>query len=306
MGKILVTGGTGLVGSRFEGEDYLKIGSKNLDLLNQKDIENFLVSKNINGIIHCAARVGGVKGNMTYPGEFTYENLKMNTGIIEEARKAGINKLITFSSTCVFPDKVEYPLTPDKIHLGPPHSSNYGYAYAKRMAEIQMQSYREQYGVNYFSVIPCNIYGPADNYHLEDGHVLPSLIHKFHLADISGSDVTIWGSGSPLREFLHVDDLADAVLLLLNNYKEVEPVNIGVGEDLSIMELSNLVREVVGFVGQVHWDKTKPNGTPRKLLDVTKLKDLGWEPKIDLVQGITTTYKWFVSKSNVKSNELKI
>ena len=294
MGKILVTGGTGLVGSRFEGEDYLKIGSKNLDLLNQKDIENFLVSKNINGIIHCAARVGGVKGNMSYPGEFTYENLKMNTGIIEEARKAGISKLIAFSSTCVFPDKVEYPLTPDKIHLGPPHSSNYGYAYAKRMAEIQMQSYREQYGVNYFSVIPCNIYGPADNYHLEDGHVLPSLIHKFHLADISGSDVTIWGSGSPLREFIFSEDVADLTRILFDNYKEGIPVIISSGKEISIKEVVEIIANEFNFKGKIIWDLDKPEGQFRKPSDNSIIRSIAPDFKFTLIEeGIHKSVTWF-------------
>ena len=302
MNNILVTGGTGLVGSRFKGEDYLKIGSKNLDLLNQKDIENFLVSKNINGIIHCAARVGGVKGNMTYPGEFTYENLKMNTGIIEEARKAGINKLIAFSSTCVFPDKVEYPLTPDKIHLGPPHSSNYGYAYAKRMAEIQMQSYREQYGVNYFSVIPCNIYGPADNYHLEDGHVLPSLIHKFHLADISGSDVTIWGSGSPLREFIFSEDVADLTRILFDNYKEGIPVIISSGKEISIKDVVDIIANEFNFKGKVIWDLDKPEGQFRKPSDNSIIRSIAPDFKFTPIEeGIHKSVTWFKDNySNIR------
>jgi GDP-L-fucose synthase len=294
MNNILVTGGTGLVGSRFEGEDYLKIGSKNLDLLNQKDIENFLVSKNINGIIHCAARVGGVKGNMTYPGEFTYENLKMNTGIIEEARKAGISKLIAFSSTCVFPDKVEYPLTPDKIHLGPPHSSNYGYAYAKRMAEIQMQSYREQYGVNYFSVIPCNIYGPADNYHLEDGHVLPSLIHKFHLADISGSDVTIWGSGSPLREFIFSEDVARLTRILFDNYIDGVPVIISSGKEISIKNVVEIIASEFNFKGKIIWDLDKPEGQFRKPSDNSVIRSIAPDFKFTPIEeGIHKSVTWF-------------
>jgi GDP-L-fucose synthase len=294
MNNILVTGGTGLVGSRFEGEDYLKIGSKNLDLLNQKDIENFLVSKNINGIIHCAARVGGVKGNMTYPGEFTYENLKMNTGIIEEARKAGISKLIAFSSTCVFPDKVEYPLTPDKIHLGPPHSSNYGYAYAKRMAEIQMQSYREQYGINYFSVIPCNIYGPADNYHLEDGHVLPSLIHKFHLADISGSDVTIWGSGSPLREFIFSEDVAKLTRILFDNYIDGVPVIISSGKEISIKNVVEIIASEFNFKGKIIWDLDKPEGQFRKPSDNSVIRSIAPDFKFTPIEeGIHKSVTWF-------------
>ena len=294
MEKILVTGGTGLVGSRFIGEDYIKIGSNDLNLLNQNSIGDFLKNKEIEGVIHCAARVGGVKGNMAYPGEFTYENLKMNTGIIEEARKAGINKLIAFSSTCVFPDKVEYPLTPDKIHLGPPHSSNYGYAYAKRMAEIQMQSYREQYGVNYFSVIPCNIYGPADNYHLEDGHVLPSLIHKFHLADISGSDVTIWGSGSPLREFVFSEDVAKLTRILFDNYKEGIPVIISSGKEISIKEVVEIIANEFNFKGKIIWDLDKPEGQFRKPSDNSIIRSIAPDFRFTPIEeGIHKSVTWF-------------
>ena len=294
MEKILVTGGTGLVGSRFIGEDYIKIGSNDLNLLNQNSIRDFLKNKEIEGVIHCAARVGGVKGNMTYPGEFTYENLKMNTGIIEEARKAGINKLIAFSSTCVFPDKVEYPLTPDKIHLGPPHSSNYGYAYAKRMAEIQMQSYREQYGVNYFSVIPCNIYGPADNYHLEDGHVLPSLIHKFHLADISGSDVTIWGSGSPLREFVFSEDVAKLTRILFDDYTGGIPVIISSGKEISIKEVVEIIANEFNFRGKIIWDLDKPEGQFRKPSDNSIIRSIAPDFRFTPIEeGIHKSVTWF-------------
>jgi GDP-L-fucose synthase len=294
MGRILVTGGTGLVGSRFIGDDYIKVGSNDINLLDQHSIEYFLDDKEINGIIHCAARVGGVKGNMEYPGEFTYENLKMNTGIIEEARKAGINKLIAFSSTCVFPDKVEYPLTPDKIHLGPPHSSNYGYAYAKRMAEIQMQSYREQYGVNYFSVIPCNIYGPADNYHLEDGHVLPSLIHKFHLADISGSDVTIWGSGSPLREFIFSEDVADLTRILFDSYTGGIPVILSSGKEISIKEVVEIISDEFNFKGKIIWDLDKPEGQFRKPSDNSIIRSIAPDFKFTPIEeGIHKSVTWF-------------
>jgi GDP-L-fucose synthase len=294
MNKILVTGGTGLVGSRFVGDDYIKVGSKDINLLNQNSIEESLKNKDLRGIIHCAARVGGVKGNMTYPGEFTYENLKMNTGIIEEARKAGIHKLITFSSTCVFPDNVEYPLTPNKIHLGPPHSSNYGYAYSKRMAEIQMQSYREQYGVNYFSVIPCNIYGPADNYHLEDGHVLPSLIHKFHLANIEGSDVTVWGSGSPLREFIFSEDVARLTRILFDNYTEGTPVILSSGKEISIKEVVNIIASEFNFKGKIIWDLDKPEGQFRKPSDNSVIRSIAPDFKFTPIEeGIHKSIKWF-------------
>ena len=294
MGKILITGGTGLVGSRFSGEDYIKIGSKDINLLDQNSIGDFLKNKEIEGVIHCAARVGGVKGNMTYPGEFTYENLKINTGIIEEARKAGIRKMISFSSTCVFPDKVEYPLTPSKIHLGPPHPSNYGYAYAKRMAEIQMQSYREQYGVNYFSVIPCNIYGPADNYNLEDGHVLPSIVHKFYLANTEGSDVTIWGSGNPLREFIFSEDVAKLTKILFDNYTGGTPVIISSGKEISIKKVVDIIAREFNFKGKIIWDLDKPEGQFRKPSDNSVIRSIAPDFEFTPIEeGIQKSVKWF-------------
>ena len=294
MGKILITGGTGLVGSRFIGEDYIKIGSKDINLLNQNSIGDFLKNKEIEGVIHCAARVGGVKGNMTYPGEFTYENLKINTGIIEEARKAGIRKMISFSSTCVFPDKVEYPLTPSKIHLGPPHPSNYGYAYAKRMAEIQMQSYREQYGVNYFSVIPSNIYGPADNYNLEDGHVLPSIVHKFYLANTEGSDVTIWGSGNPLREFIFSEDVAKLTKILFDNYTGGTPVIISSGKEISIKKVVDIIAREFNFKGKIIWDLDKPEGQFRKPSDNSVIRSIAPDFEFTPIEeGIQKSVKWF-------------
>ena len=294
MGKILITGGTGLVGSRFIGEDYIKIGSKDINLLNQNSIGDFLKNKEIEGVIHCAARVGGVKGNMTYPGEFTYENLKINTGIIEEARKAGIRKMISFSSTCVFPDKVEYPLTPSKIHLGPPHPSNYGYAYAKRMAEIQMQSYREQYGVNYFSVIPCNIYGPADNYNLEDGHVLPSIVHKFYLANTEGSDVTIWGSGNPLREFIFSEDVAKLTKILFDNYTGGTPVIISSGKEISIKKVVDIIAREFNFKGKIIWDLDKPEGQFRKPSDNSVIRSIAPDFEFTPIEeGIHKSVTWF-------------
>jgi GDP-L-fucose synthase len=231
---------------------------------------------------------------MTYPGEFTYENLKINTGIIEEARKAGIRKMISFSSTCVFPDKVEYPLTPSKIHLGPPHPSNYGYAYAKRMAEIQMQSYREQYGVNYFSVIPCNIYGPADNYNLEDGHVLPSIVHKFYLANTEGSDVTIWGSGNPLREFIFSEDVAKLTKILFDNYTGGTPVIISSGKEISIKKVVDIIAREFNFKGKIIWDLDKPEGQFRKPSDNSVIRSIAPDFEFTPIEeGIQKSVKWF-------------
>ena len=295
MSKVLVTGGSGLVGRCFEADRFIKTQSReNLNLLDRDKISNVLLILKPEGIIHCAAKVGGVKGNMEYPADFTYQNLMMNTSLIEEARIAGVKKLISFASTCVFPDKVEYPLTPDKIHLGPPHSSNYGYAYAKRMAEIQIQSYRQQYGLNYFSVIPCNIYGPGDNYSLENGHVIPSLIHKFYIAQESGEDVTIWGSGSPLREFIFSKDVAKLTELLYDNYTEGEPVILSSSTEISIRDLVHLIAEIFDFKRNIKFDTSKPEGQFRKPSDNSVIKnmfsDFSFTP---IEEGLKESINWF-------------
>jgi GDP-L-fucose synthase len=206
MKKILITGGSGLVGSSFIGEEFIHLSSKDGDLRNKESIKSLIEKTNPEGIIHCAAKVGGVLGNTKYPGDFYHDNIMMNTNVIEEAKNKGIKKLVFFSSTCVFPDEVEYPLSPEKIHLGPPHQSNYAYAYAKRMGQVQIQAYKDQHDLNYFTVIPTNIYGPNDSYDMENGHVLPSLIHKMYLARESGEDFIVWGSGNPLREFIFSED----------------------------------------------------------------------------------------------------
>ena len=295
MGKILVTGGSGLVGRCFDSERFIRSGSrKHIDLLDNRSVSDALDLIKPEGIIHCAAKVGGVKGNMTYPAEFTYENLVMNTNIIEESRKSGIKKLISFASTCVFPDKVEYPLTPDKIHLGPPHSSNYGYSYAKRMSDVQIQSYREQYGVNYFSVIPCNIYGPGDNYDIENGHVVPSLIHKFFVASENGEDVTIWGSGSPLREFIFSKDVANLTELLYDNYTEGIPVILSSSDEISIKDLVYLIAEIFEFKGNIKFDKSKPEGQFRKPSDNSVIKTMFPDFKFTPIEeGLSESINWF-------------
>ena len=294
--KILVTGGSGLVGSQFKSEEYQRISSKDLNLLDQNSIREYLDShKEIDSIIHCAARVGGVKANMDFPAQFTYENLKMNTGIIEEAKNAGIKNLVCFSSTCVFPDKVEYPLTPDKIHLGPPHSSNYGYAHAKRMADIQIRAYRDQYGLNYFTVIPCNIYGPNDNYNLNTGHVVPSLIHKFYLAERQGKEVTIWGDGSPLREFIYSEDVASLVEILLETYTDASPVILSSGHEITIKDLVYLIADTYGYKGRIKWDKNKPNGQYRKPSDNSVIKSISPNFKFTPIEeGIKKSVEWFI------------
>ena len=202
MEKTLVTGGYGLVGSEFTGLNYIPLSSSECDLRNRNEIDSILNKINFDSIIHCAGRVGGVGGNMSRKGEFFHDNIMMNTNVIESARVHGIKNLVAFLSTCIFPNQIDYPLSENKIHLGPPHFSNDAYAYAKRMSDIQIRAYKEQYGLNYKSVIPTNIYGPNDNYDIQDGHVIPSLIHKCYLAKKNDTPLVIWGSGKPLREFM--------------------------------------------------------------------------------------------------------
>jgi GDP-L-fucose synthase len=294
MGKIIVTGGRGLVGRCFDSDRFFRSTSHNLTERDQ--VRNYLQSVKAEGIIHTAAKVGGVKGNMSFPADFTYQNLMMNTILIEEARLAGIRKLVSFASTCVFPDKAEYPLTPEQIHLGPPHQSNYGYAYAKRMADVQIQAYREQYGVNYFSVIPCNIYGPGDNYDLENGHVIPALIHKFYLAKERGGNVTIWGSGNPLREFIFSKDVAKLVELLYDNYQSGVPVILSTGEEVSIGDMVSVIAEIFEFKGKIIFDKDKPEGQFRKPSDNSIIKEMFPDFKFTPVKdGLRESIEWFIS-----------
>ena len=294
MGKIIVTGGKGLVGRCFDSDRFLRSTSTNFT---EKDnVRNYLQLAKADGIIHTAAKVGGVKSNMSFPADFTYQNLMMNTILIEEAKLAGIRKLISFASTCVFPDKAEYPLTPEQIHLGPPHQSNYGYAYAKRMADVQIQAYREQYGVNYFSVIPCNIYGPGDNYDLENGHVIPALIHKFYLAKERNEDVTIWGSGNPLREFIFSKDVAKLVELLYDNYDSGVPVILSTGEEVSIGDVVSMIAEIFEFKGKIIFDKDKPEGQFRKPSDNSIIKGMFPDFKFTPVkEGLRESVEWFIS-----------
>jgi GDP-L-fucose synthase len=229
--------------------------------------------KGFDGIIHCAAKVGGVGANMNYKGEFFYNNIMMNTNVIEGARLSGVKNLVAFLSTCVFPDKVDYPLTEKKIHLGEPHFSNNAYAYAKRMTDVQIRAYNEQYGLNYKSVIPTNIYGPNDNYDLENGHVLPALIHKCYLARENKTPLKIWGSGKPLREFIFSKDVAKLTEWVLYNYNENEPIILSTSEEISIKEVVNVITELMNFKGDVIFDSSKPDGQFRKPSDNTKIKN---------------------------------
>jgi GDP-L-fucose synthase len=291
--KTIITGGSGLVGSQLNGD--IKLSSKDVNLVNFDDTLSFFSNQGqIDNVIHCAARVGGLGGNMSYKGEFFYENIMMNTNVIECSRIFGVKRLVAFLSTCVFPDDIEYPLTEAKIHLGEPHDSNYPYAYSKRMTDIQIRAYKEQYDLDYTSVIPCNIYGPNDNFSVDYGHVLPALIHKCYLADKNGKDLEVWGSGKPMREFIYSKDVAKLTEWVLNNYYESEPIILSTSQEISIKELVILIADEMGFKGKIKWLSDKPDGQLRKPSSNEKL--MNYLPDFEFTPievGIKETVEWF-------------
>lgn len=291
--QLLVTGGNGLVGSSLYCDK--RVGSE-FDLRDSNICDTlFRVNKPLN-VIHCAARVGGLGGNMNYKGEFFYDNIMINTNVIESCRKYGVNKLVCFLSTCIFPDDVTYPLTEDKIHMGEPHTSNYPYAYAKRMADIQIKAYREQYNLNYVSVIPTNIYGPNDNFSIDNGHVIPSIIHKCYLAKKNGTPLKVWGSGKPLREFIFSNDVAKLTEWVLHNYDDSEPLILSTSQEVSIKHVVDLIVKHMEFKGEIIWDDSKPDGQLRKPSDNSKLLSLLPDFEFtSLDNGLRETVKWFVN-----------
>jgi GDP-L-fucose synthase len=290
--KTLVTGGYGMVGSAMESQ--IKLSRETCDLTNPKQTEALFRTIRPDGVIHCAGKVGGIGGNSNYKGEYFYDNLMINTNVIESSRRAGVKNLVAFLSTCVFPDNVSYPLTVDQVHQGEPHSSNYPYAYAKRMADVQIRAYREQYGLNYTSIIPSNIYGPNDNFSLEHGHVMPMLIHKLYLAKKNKTDFTVWGSGKPLREFIYSKDIAKIAEWALENYEGTEPLIVSGDDEVSIKDLVGLLVDEFKFKGKVVFDETKPDGQFRKPSDNSLIKEL--LPDFEYTpfeQGIKETVSWF-------------
>jgi len=307
--RVYVAGNTGLVGSaivrmlhRKGYTNILSTPSSHFDLRRQDDVERFFKNNEPEYVYLAAAKVGGIGANKDYPGHFIYDNLMIQSNIIHAARKFGVKKLLFLGSSCIYPKMCEQPIKEEYLLTGPLEPTNDAYAIAK-IAGIKMcQAYRKQYGFNAISLMPTNLYGPNDNFDLETSHVLPALIRKLDAGktnighDIGGSyqyPVTLWGDGSPMREFLHVDDLADACFTAMLKYDDSEPINVGTGEDVTIRELANIISDVVGFTGGIDWDTSKPNGTPRKVLNVDKMKSLGWEPKISLKEGIKSTYEWY-------------
>jgi GDP-L-fucose synthase len=306
--KVYVAGHRGLVGSaivrRLKAGGYGNIITRThaeLDLTLQEEVEAFFAREKPEYVYLAAAKVGGIGANSTYPAQFIYENLAIALNVIEAARKYGVKKLLNLGSSCIYPKYAPQPIKEEYLLTGPLEPTNEAYAIAKISAIKLCKFYNQQYGTNFISLMPTNLYGPGDNYDLENSHVLPALIRKFHEAKIKGGPVILWGDGSPMREFLHSDDLADAAVFLMENKDAAdigEFVNIGTGEDLAIKDLAELVAKIVGYTGEIIWDTSKPNGTPRKLLDVSKLTALGWKYKIKLEDGIASTYQDFKKGSD--------
>ncbi len=302
--KIYIAGHRGMVGSaiqrRLEKAGYTNIVTKTsaeVDLRNQQAVNDFFEQEKPAYVFLAAAKVGGILANNTYKAEFIYDNLMIEANIIQAAFVNGVKKLLFLGSSCIYPKMAPQPLKEDYLLSGYLEPTNEPYAIAKIAGIKLCEYYNEQYGCNYISAMPTNLYGPNDNYDLKNSHVLPALIRKFHEAKISNAaSVSAWGTGSPRREFLHVDDLAEACFHLMINYNDSQFVNIGTGEDVTIKELTELVKSVVGFTGEIVWDSSKPDGTPRKLMDVSKIHEAGWKHTIGLEEGIKVTYETFLSQ----------
>ncbi|MEV6653450.1 GDP-L-fucose synthase [Streptomyces sp. NPDC051219] len=312
--RVFVAGHRGLVGSAVarrlsaDGYQVLTRPRSELDLRDAAATEAYLRDARPDAVVLAAAKVGGIMANSTYPVQFLEHNLRIQLSVIAGAHAAGVPRLLFLGSSCIYPKLAPQPIREDALLTGPLEPTNEPYALAKIAGITQVRSYRRQYGASYICAMPTNLYGPGDNFDLESSHVLPALIRRFHEAAQDARDeVVLWGSGTPRREFLHVDDLAAACLVLLRGYDGDEPVNVGCGEDLTIRELAETVRDVVGFDGRIAFDTTKPDGTPRKLLDISRLAGLGWKPKIALRDGIAATYdSWLSSRETLTDDQAAV
>lgn len=299
--KIYVAGHRGLVGSaivrRLEKDGFKNIITRThqeLDLTRQAEVEQFFAEEKPDYVILAAAKVGGIYANDTYPADFIMKNLQIECNVIDAAYKNGVKKLLFLGSSCIYPRECPQPIKEEYLLSGYLEKTNEAYALAKIAGLKMCAFYNQQYGTDYISVMPCNLYGINDNFALENSHVLPALMRKFHEAKVKNeSTVTVWGSGKPLREFLNVDDLADACLYLMDHYKGNEFFNVGYGKEVTILELAQMIKKVTGFQGEIVMDSSKPDGTPRKLTDISRLAELGWQPKIDLEEGLRQTYEWY-------------
>ena len=302
--RIFVAGHKGMVGSAVvrrlarEGCEVLTAGRGQVDLLRQDQTERFLAEARPDAVVMAAARVGGILANDTYPADFVYQNLMIEANVTAAAHAAGVNRMLFLGSSCIYPKFAEQPIVEEALLTGPLEPTNEWYAVAKIAGIRLAQAYRRQYGRDYISAMPTNLYGPGDNFDLESSHVLPALIRKVHEAKLRGDRaVTVWGTGAPRREFLHADDCADALVFLLKTYSGDLHINVGSGTDVTILELAQMICRIVGFTGAIEHDLTKPDGTPRKLMSAERLRALGWAPSISLEDGIASTYRWFLENA---------
>lgn len=302
--RIYVAGHTGLVGSALtraidNSASHTWVGKtrQELDLANRAEVFAFLDFEKPDAVIVAAAKVGGIHANSAFPVEFLTENLQIQGNLLDGAHSAGIDRLLFLGSSCIYPKFAPQPIPESALLTGELEPTNEPYAIAKIAGLKLVQAYRKEYKRNWISAMPTNLYGSGDNFHLENSHVLPALLRKFHEAKVANApSVTCWGTGTPMREFMHADDLAEACIFLLENYNEEAPINIGTGIDVTIKELTELIAKAVGFEGETLWDAKKPDGTPRKVLDITKMSNLGWKARIDLSSGLAKTYEWYLSQ----------
>jgi GDP-L-fucose synthase len=302
VSKIYVAGHRGLVGSAIVRQielqgihEWCGESRAQVDLLDSQQVQQYIRQEKPEIVVIAAARVGGISANSAYPVEFLSENLRIMVNILDACHESDVSRLLYLGSSCIYPRLAPQPIKEEYLLTGELEPTNEAYAIAKIAGVKLIQAYRRQYGRSWIAAMPTNLYGPGDNFDLESSHVLPALLRRFHEAKVSGSNsMSAWGTGSPRREFLHVDDLAQACLFLLENYDDEIPINIGCGTDITIKELTELVAGVVGFTGNIEWDSSKPDGTPRKLLDTSRINNLGWRPTIQLSDGITETYRWLL------------
>lgn len=298
--RVWVAGHRGMVGSALvrrlaqEKCQLLTVGRESTDLRRQADVERWMQANRPDAVVVAAATVGGILANDTQPADFLYDNLAIEANIIETARRVGVRKLLFLGSSCIYPRLAPQPMPEDALLSGPLEPTNQWYAVAKIAGIMLCRAYRRQYGLDFISAMPTNLYGPMDNFDLQSSHVVPALIAKAHAAKTRGGDIVVWGTGKPRREFLFADDLADALVFLLRNYSGEEHVNVGAGSDLTISELAKLIARIVGVENRLQFDPSKPDGTPRKLLDTSKLRALGWQPRTTLDDGLRQTYAWFL------------
>lgn len=310
--RVWVAGHRGMVGSALarrleqEGCEIVTVGRDRVDLRRQDEVETWMERRGLQAVFLSAAKVGGILANDTYPAEFLYDNLMIAANIIHAAHNVGVEKLLFLGSSCIYPKYAPQPIVENALLTGPLEPTNEWYAVAKIAGIKLCQAYRKQYGDDFISAMPTNLYGPGDNFDLEASHVVPALIRKAHEAKIRGSsEMTIWGTGEPRREFLHVDDCADALVYLMKRYSASEHVNVGSGRDVAIRQLAETICDVIGFEGKVITDVSKPDGTPRKLMASTKLGNMGWHPRIGLESGIFSTYRWFLENAAKEKEHAK-